>query len=139
MVTSVYCLTGVEVITCCFSQATMNILSADLDKVTFQEKGRRETGHLMEVILSALLLLHASCSAFVFSSPEHEVLRVSYCDHSLSVSVRRPSVCLSVVPSHFLVYTVASINISQSAPNLVTMYMSIRSQMRLIMSQVITD
>jgi len=26
----------------------------------------------------------------VFSSPEHKVLRVSYCDQSLSVVVRRP-------------------------------------------------
>ena len=33
----------------------------------------------------------------------------------------------------------ASTNINQSAPNLVTMYMSIRSQMSLIMGQVIRD
>ena len=46
-----------------------------------------------------------------FSSPEHEVLRVSYCDHSPSVGVRRPSVSPSVVCSHFLVYTLASTNI----------------------------
>ena len=58
------------------------------------------------------------------SSPEYEVLRVSYCDHS-SVGVRR----LSVVLSHFLVYSLASTNINQSAPNLVKMYVIIRSQM----------
>ena len=56
----------------------------------------------------------------LFSSPEHEVLRVSYCDHSLSVGI----VC-----SHFLVYTLASTNINQSALNLVQMYMTIRSRM----------
>ena len=33
----------------------------------------------------------------------------------------------------------ASSNINQSAPNLVTMYMCIRSQMSLIMGQVIPD
>ena len=37
------------------------------------------------------------------------------------------------------VYFLASTNINQSAPNLVTMYMSIRSQMSLIMGQVIPD
>ena len=37
------------------------------------------------------------------------------------------------------VYSLASTNINQSAPNLVTMYMSIRSQMSLIMGQVIPD
>ena len=37
------------------------------------------------------------------------------------------------------VYSLASINIDQSAPNLVTMYISIRSQMSLIMGQVIQD
>ena len=36
-------------------------------------------------------------------------------------------------------YCLASTNINQSAPNLVTMYMSIRSQMSLIMGQVIPD
>jgi len=30
-------------------------------------------------------------SATLFSSPEHKVLRVSYCDRSLSVVRRRPS------------------------------------------------
>ena len=37
------------------------------------------------------------------------------------------------------VYSLASTNINQSAPNLVTVYMSIRSQMSLIMGQVISD
>ena len=36
-------------------------------------------------------------------------------------------------------YSLASTNIDQSAPNLVTMYMSIRSQMSLIMGQVTQD
>ena len=38
-----------------------------------------------------------------------------------------------------IVYSLASSNVNQSAPNLVTMYMSIRSQMSLIMGQVIPD
>ena len=50
--------------------------------------------------------------SYLFSSPEHKVLRVSYCDHSLSVGVRRPSVGPSV-RSHFLVYTQVSTNINQ--------------------------
>ena len=37
------------------------------------------------------------------------------------------------------VYSLASTNINQSAPNLVTMYMSIRFHMSLIMGQVIPD
>ena len=37
------------------------------------------------------------------------------------------------------VYSLASTNINRSAPNFVTMYMSIRSQMSLIMGQVIPD
>ena len=37
------------------------------------------------------------------------------------------------------VYSLASTNTDQSAPNLVTMCMSIRSQMTLIMGQVIPD
>ena len=39
----------------------------------------------------------------------------------------------------YFVYSLASTNIIQSAPNLVTMYMRIRSQMSLIMGQVIPD
>ena len=38
-----------------------------------------------------------------------------------------------------IVYSLAFTNISQSAPNLVTMYVSIRSLMGLIMGQVIPD
>ena len=64
----------------------------------------------------------------LLSSTEHEVLRVSYCDHSPSASV-----CLSVVRSHFLVYTLASTNINQSAPNLFKIYMTIRSRMSSIL------
>ena len=56
--------------------------------------------------------------ALTCSSPEHEVLRVSYCDHSPSVGGRHPSVVrLSAVRLHFLVYTLASTNINLSAPN----------------------
>ena len=43
-----------------------------------------------------------------------------------------------IAESNF-VFTLASTNINQSSPNLVTMYMSIRSQMSLIMGQVIPD
>ena len=45
---------------------------------------------------------------------------------------------LKIAAFHF-VYSLPSANINQSAPNLVTMYMSIRSQMSLIMGQVIPD
>ena len=38
-----------------------------------------------------------------------------------------------------IVYSLASTNINQSAPNLVTMYMSLRFQVSLIMGQVISD
>ena len=56
---------------------------------------------------------------------------LSYCDHSPSVvSVQRPSV------HNFLVNTLASTNINQSAPNLVKVYMTIRSQMSLIMELI---
>ena len=51
---------------------------------------------------------------------------VSYCDHSPSIVVR-PS------DHNFLVNTLAFTNINQSAPNLVRMYMTIRSQMSSIM------
>ena len=49
---------------------------------------------------------------------------------------------LGKIAAFDFVYSLASTNISQSAPNLsqlVTMYMSIRSQMSLIMGQVIPD
>ena len=32
----------------------------------------------------------------IFSSPEHEVLRVSFCDHSPSVGIRRRAVCVAI-------------------------------------------
>ena len=46
---------------------------------------------------------------------------------------------LGKIPAFNFVYSLASTNINQSAPNLVTMYMSIRFQMSLIMGQVIPD
>ena len=46
---------------------------------------------------------------------------------------------LGKVAAFDFVYSLASTNINQSAPNSVTMYMSIRSQMSLIMGQVIPD
>ena len=55
------------------------------------------------------------------------------------VITHRPSasvVCPSVVRSHFLVYTLASTNINQSAPNLVKIYMTIRSRMSSIMDLI---
>ena len=54
---------------------------------------------------------------------------LSYCDHSPSVGVR-PSI------HNFLVNTLASTNINQSAPNLVKMYMTIRSRMSSIMELI---
>ena len=67
-----------------------------------------------------------------FSSPEHEALRVSYCDHSPSIGICR----LSVVHSHFLVYTLVPTNINQSAPNLVKIYMTISSRMKVTMGLI---
>ena len=46
---------------------------------------------------------------------------------------------LGKIAAFNFVYSLASTNINQSTPNLVTMYMSIRSQMNLIMGQVIPD
>ena len=46
---------------------------------------------------------------------------------------------LGKIAAFDFVYSVASTIINQSAPNLVTMYMSIRSPMSLIMDQVIPD
>ena len=46
---------------------------------------------------------------------------------------------LGKIAAFDFVYFLASTNINQSTPNLVTMYMSIRSQMSLIMDQVIPD
>ena len=55
---------------------------------------------------------------------------VSFCDHSPSVGVRPMSV------HDFLVNTLASTNINQSAPNLVKMYMTMRSQMSSVMELI---
>ena len=46
---------------------------------------------------------------------------------------------LGKIAAFDFVYSLAPTNINQSAPNLVTMYMSIRSQMSLIMGQVLPD
>ena len=46
---------------------------------------------------------------------------------------------LGKIAAFDFVYSLAYTNINQSAPNLVTMYMSIRSPMSLIMGQVIPD
>ena len=46
---------------------------------------------------------------------------------------------LGKIAAFNFVYSLASTNKNQSAPNLVTMYMSIRFQMSLIMGQVIPD
>ena len=46
---------------------------------------------------------------------------------------------LGKIAAFDFVYSLAYTNINQSAPNLVTMYLSIRSQMSLIMGQVIPD
>ena len=46
---------------------------------------------------------------------------------------------LGKIAAFNFVYSLASTNINQSAPNLVTMYMSIRFPMSLIMGQVIRD
>ena len=55
---------------------------------------------------------------------------VSYCDHSPSVCVRSSDVHPSV--HNFHVNTLASTNINHSAPNLVKLYMTIRSGMSFI-------
>ena len=72
----------------------------------------------LKVLIKLVFLAHLSteCS-------------VSYCGHSTSVGVH-PSV------HNFLVNTLASTNISQSAPNLVKVYMTIRSQMNSIMELI---
>ena len=46
---------------------------------------------------------------------------------------------LGKIAAFDFVYFLASTNINQSAPNLVTMYMNIRSQMSLIMGQFISE
>ena len=58
---------------------------------------------------------------------------VSYSDHSPSIGVR-PSVPPSI--HNFLLNTLASTNINQSPPNLVKMYMTIRSRMTSVMELI---
>ena len=64
----------------------------------------------------------------VFSSPSTK------CSEGAILITHR--LLASVVRSHFLVYTLASTNINQSAPNLVQMYMTIRSRMSSIMELI---
>ena len=79
---------------------------------------------------------HHGPLVFLISSPEHKVLRVSYCDQSPSVGIRL-AVWPSVVRTFtFPCYTLASTNINQSAPNLVQMYMTIRARMSTIMELI---
>ena len=66
---------------------------------------------------------------FLFLAHLSTECSLTYCDHSMSVDV-----CLSV--HNFLVNTLASTNINQSAPNFVKMYMIIRSQMTSIMELI---
>ena len=54
---------------------------------------------------------------------------VTYCDHS-------PSIGVSLAVHNFLVNNLASTNINQSAPNLVRMYMTIRSRTSSIMELI---
>ena len=49
------------------------------------------------------------------------------------------ALALGKIAAFDFVYSLASTNINQSAPNLITMYISIRSQVSLITSQVIPD
>ena len=49
------------------------------------------------VTLQQIIVLYVSDNTFIFSSPEHEVLRVSYCDHAVSV-VRRESSVVNFLP-----------------------------------------
>ena len=70
---------------------------------------------------------------YFISSPMHEVLRVSYCDHPPSVDRPfdvRPSVHI------FHVYSLTSANIDQSAPNFSKIYMTVRSRMSSIMGPI---
>ena len=72
-----------------------------------------------------------------FLAPLNTECSVSYCDHSPSVVVR-PSVRYPSI-HNFLVNTLASTNIDQSAPNLVKMYMTLRSRMRSILELIGPD
>ena len=65
--------------------------------------------------------------------------RSTKCSEWAIVIIHRPlssGVRPSSVRSHFLVYTLASTNINQSAPNLVHMYMTIRSRMSSIIELI---
>ena len=85
----------------------------------------------MPIVIFPNLAKHA---INLFSSPEHSKYSEGaiVITHRSSVIVVRPS----VVRSHFLVYTLASTNINQSAPNLVKIYMIIRSRRSPIMGLI---
>ena len=126
----------------CFSQITFlcpaSVFPFDLFfRYTICLQKNFNTGKNFFISTERAFIFHMCTSSgkIFFSSPEHEVHRVSYCDHSPSVCIR-PAVHLFIVRSHFLVYTPASTNINQPAPNLVQMYMTIRSWMSLIMEPI---
>ena len=72
---------------------------------------------------TSCILKFADSGYYVFFTHLSTECSVSYCDHSPSVH-------------NFLVNTLASSNMNQSAPNLVRMYMTIRSQMSSIMEVI---
>ena len=72
--------------------------------------------------------MHAQTTNFPFLAHLSTECSVSYCDHSSSV--RRPSANI------FLVNTLASTIINQSAPNFVKMYMTTRSRINSIMEVI---
>ena len=86
-----------------------------------------QIGHIEEKCSVQLFLAHLSteCS-------------VSYCDHSPFVGVRLAARRPFIRPSihNFLVNTLASTNINQSAPDLVKMYITIKSQISSIMELI---
>ena len=69
----------------------------------------------------------------IFTSPEHGVLSEQL--YSFTVC-RCLSVCPTSVHNFFFVNTLASTNMYQSAPNLVKVYMTIRSRMKSIMEVI---
>ena len=64
-----------------------------------------------------------------FSLPKHQVLRVSYCDHSQFVGV-------CPFTFSFFVHTLASTDINQSATHFVKTYVTIRPWMTSIMDLI---
>ena len=68
-------------------------------------------------------------ATFTFISPLPAKLKGTLGLHSVRLSVRPLSV-------HIYLFTLASTNINQSTPNLVQMYMTIRSRMSWIMEMI---